>query len=79
MTSPHPRKRPARDAATRELESRICRRCGAQPSQQCVTASGSGAPMSHAERRNDSRRAAGIADLEHEGMFQDRFPPRASR
>ena len=72
-----PRKGLARNPGTREQESRPCRRCGAEPGQQCVTATGTGAPMPHAERRNDSRRAeGGGAYLEQEGMFLDRFPPR---
>lgn len=63
--------------ATRDPRARItCRRCGAQPGQQCVTSSGTRAPMVHAERRNDSRRAEGqTAGLEQEGMYMDRFPP----
>lgn len=57
-----------------------CRRCGAQPGQQCVTSSGTRAPMVHAERRNDARRAEGqTAGLEQEGMYTDRFPPPVTR
>ena len=72
-----PRKGLARDPGTRERESRPCRRCGAEPGQQCITAAGTAAPMPHAERRNDSRRAEGsMTRLEQEGMLLDRFPPR---
>jgi len=62
---------------TRDPRARIaCRRCGAAPGQQCVTSSGTRAPVVHAERRNDWRRAGGqTAGLESEGMFMDRFPP----
>jgi hypothetical protein len=57
-----------------------CRRCGAQPGQQCVTSSGTRAPMVHAERRNDARRAEGqTVGLEQEGTYMDRFPPPATR
>ena len=62
---------------TRDPRARIpCRRCGAEPGQQCVTSSGTTAPVVHAERRNDWRRAEGqTAGLEAEGMHMDRFPP----
>jgi hypothetical protein len=62
---------------TRDPRARVtCRRCGAQPGQQCITSSGTAAPMVHAERRNDWRRAEGqTAGLEQEGMYMDRFPP----
>jgi hypothetical protein len=53
MTS-RPRKGPARTLQLRKLESRQCRRCGAEAGRQCVTASGSGAPWPHAERLNDA-------------------------
>lgn len=69
------RKKPG---GTRDPRARIpCRRCGAQPGQQCVTSAGTRAPMVHAERSNDWRRAEGQAAgmMEAEGTQMDRFPP----
>ena len=65
---------------TRDPRARTpCRRCGAEPGQQCVTSSGTRAPLPHAERRNDWRRTEGqMAGLELEGIHLDRFPPRPS-
>jgi hypothetical protein len=72
------RRRPA--GGTRDPRAGItCRRCGAQPGQMCITSSGSRAPMVHAERRNDARRAEGqTTRLEQEGANLDRFPPPAA-
>jgi hypothetical protein len=56
-----------------------CRRCGAAPGRQCVTSSGTRAPVVHAERRNDWRRAQGEPGWETEGMHADRFPPQAPK
>src|ERR1035441_5271147 len=66
---------------TRDPRARVsCRRCGAQPGRACVTSSGTRAPMVHAERRNDWRRAEGqTTGLDPEGMLHGRFPPRTSR
>jgi hypothetical protein len=73
--------RAAKPAATRDERARIaCRRCGAGPGLQCVTSSGTRAPVVHAERRNDWRRAQGqVTGLEAEGVHVDRFPPRSAR
>jgi hypothetical protein len=63
---------------TRDPRARIpCRRCGAQPGRQCVTSSGGGTGMVHAERRNDWRRAEGqtAGMMDPEGTNMDRFPP----
>jgi len=64
--------------ATRDPRARIpCRRCEAQPGRHCVTSSGTRAPVVHAERRNDWRRAEGqtAGMMEAEGTQMDRFPP----
>lgn len=64
-----PRKAPfAADPWTREQESRICRRCGAPPGGQCVTPSGKGKSMPHAERFNDAQIATGGAQRLQEGV-----------
>jgi hypothetical protein len=56
-------------AWVRDQESRECRRCGADPGTRCVTSSGTRAPLPHAERRNDARRAAGEqVGFEKEGV-----------
>lgn len=73
--------KPRHAGSTSDPRARIaCRRCGAAPGQSCVTSSGSRAPMVHAERRNDWRRAEGqTTHLEREGAYLDRFPPPAAR
>jgi hypothetical protein len=63
---------------TRDPRAAIpCRRCGAQPGRACVTSSGTRAPVVHAERRNDWRRAEGqtAGMMDPEGTHMDRFPP----
>lgn len=67
-------------STTRDERARIaCRRCGAGPGLACVTSSGTRAPVVHAERRNDWRRAQGqLTGLEAEAMHMDRFPPRSA-
>jgi hypothetical protein len=54
-----PRQRPALNPWTREQESRTCRACGAPAGTQCVTGSGTGAPLPHAARFNDASEAKG--------------------
>lgn len=49
-----PRKSAPRKPWVREQESRPCRRCGAEPGHQCVTASGTFAVRPHAERFIDA-------------------------
>jgi hypothetical protein len=65
---------PARNDWTREQETRPCRRCGAEPGHQCVTASGTGAPVPHAERFNDALAADGKPPGLVEGWSLERFP-----
>lgn len=44
----------AQNPWTREQESVACRTCKAEAGQQCVTASGTRAPLPHAARFNDA-------------------------
>lgn len=60
----------------RELETRPCRRCGAEAGQHCETASGTPAPWAHAERMNDSAIAAGKPPGFVEGTNLTTHPPR---
>lgn len=46
--------KPARDPWVREQESRTCRRCGAEPGHQCVSASGITSQDPHVERYYDA-------------------------
>jgi hypothetical protein len=48
----------ARNPAIRELESRACRRCGAEPGRQCVTSSGGLLNHPHAARQEAALQAA---------------------
>lgn len=76
MSSKPPRKRPSRNLWVREQESRPCRRCGAEPGQQCAATSGARSSTPHAERFNDARRAAGeTGSLQVEGLLTDRSSP----
>lgn len=64
-----PRKAPlAANPWTREQESRQCRRCGAPAGGQCVTPSGKGKSIPHAERFNDAKAAEGDPMRLEEGV-----------
>lgn len=52
-----PRRGLALDPWTREQESRPCGTCDAEPGRQCVTASGTGAPLPHLARYEEAREA----------------------
>jgi len=59
-----------------ELESRPCRRCGAEAGQPCETRSGILAEIPHAERYNDADKAAGST---HRPLREGWGPPPARR